>query len=40
MQKYYRDPSGAEIFVFNPLGPHDAMKHHFATLKNDLISYT
>ena len=23
----------------NPLNPHDASKHHFATLKNDLISY-
>ena len=26
------------IFHFNPLNPHDASKHHFATLKNDLIS--
>ena len=23
---------------FNPLSPHDALKHHFASLKNDLIS--
>ena len=22
----------------NPLSPHDALKHHFASLKNDLIS--
>ena len=25
---------------FNPLNPHDALKHHFASLKNDLISCT
>ena len=24
---------------FNLLNPHDALKHHFASLKNDLISY-
>ena len=23
--------------VFNPLSPHDALKHHFTTLKTDLI---
>ena len=22
---------------FNPLGPHDALKHHFKSLKTDLI---
>ena len=25
---------------FNPLNPHDALKHRFASLKNDLISCT
>ena len=25
--------------AFNPLNPHDALKHHFASLKNDLISW-
>ena len=24
--------------MFNPLSPHDALRHHFASLKNDLIS--
>ena len=24
--------------LFNPLSPQDALKHHFASLKNDLIS--
>ena len=24
----------------NPLNPHDALKHHFALMKNDFISYT
>ena len=24
---------------FNPLSPHDALKHYFAYLKNDLISW-
>ena len=23
--------------MFNPLGPHDALKHHFTSLKTDLI---
>ena len=23
--------------IFNPLGPHDALKHHFISLKTDLI---
>ena len=22
---------------FNPLGPHDALKHHFTSMKTDLI---
>ena len=26
------------IVAFNPLKPYDAAKHHFASLKNDLIS--
>ena len=26
------------IVSFNPFNPHDALKHHFATRKNDLIS--
>ena len=26
------------IQLLNPLSPHDALKHHFAYLKNDLIS--
>ena len=25
--------------LFNPLSPHDALKHHLASLKNDLISW-
>ena len=25
------------IWPFNPLSPHDALKHHFASLKTDLI---
>ena len=25
------------IAVFNPLDPHDALKHHFTSLKTDLI---
>ena len=25
------------IYYFNPLGPHDALKHHFTSLKTDLI---
>ena len=24
-------------FFFNPLSPHDALKHHFTSLKTDLI---
>ena len=24
--------------MVNPLNPHDALKHHFASLKNNLIS--
>ena len=24
---------------FNPLSPHDALKHHFTSLKTDLFSY-
>ena len=24
--------------VFNPLSPHDALKHHYTSLKTDLIS--
>ena len=27
-----------ECLTLNPLGPHDALKHHFASLKNDLVS--
>ena len=26
------------VAPFNPLNPHDALKHRFASLKNDLIS--
>ena len=26
------------IIAFNPLGPYDALLHHFASLKNDLFS--
>ena len=26
------------LFFFNPLNPHDASKHNFVSLKNDLIS--
>ena len=25
------------LYSFNPLNPHDALKHHFTTLKTDLI---
>ena len=25
------------LFMFNPLNPHDALKHHFTSLKTDLI---
>ena len=36
------NPSAAELFVsifhsFNPLSPHDALKHHFTSLRADLI---
>ena len=24
-------------YLFNPLSPHDALKHHFTSLKTDLI---
>ena len=24
-------------YVFNPLSPHDALKHHFTSLKTDLM---
>ena len=41
------DPLTAENHIvaicinpLTPLSPHDASKHHFETLKNDLISYT
>ena len=27
----------ADIFMFNPLSPHDASKHHFTSLKTDLL---
>ena len=27
-----------QIYAVNPLGPHDALKHHFTSLKSDLIS--
>ena len=27
-----------KIFHLNPLSPHDALKHHFTSLKTDLIS--
>ena len=30
-------PSGLEILI-NPSRPHDALKHHFSSLKYDLIS--
>ena len=26
-----------QLFTFNPLSPHDALKHHFTSLKTDLI---
>ena len=25
------------VFLFNPLSPHDALKHHFTSPKTDLI---
>ena len=31
------DPYSAKLFVFNPLSPHDALEHHFTSLKTDLI---
>ena len=27
----------SDLEVFNPLSPHDALKHHFRSLKTDLI---
>ena len=27
----------SSILCFNPLSPHDALKHHFTSLKTDLI---
>ena len=32
--------ANSSILLFNPLNPHDASKHHFASVKNDLTSYT
>ena len=32
-------PVYTTIAVFNPLSPHSASKHLFATQKNELISY-
>ena len=29
--------TGSALMI-NPLNPHDALKHHFASLKNDQIS--
>ena len=29
-----------KLILFNPLTPCDAFKHHFASLKNELFSYT
>ena len=31
------NPYNAELFLYNPLSPHDALKHHFISLKTDLI---
>ena len=31
------NPYNAELFLFNPLSPHDELKHHFTFLKTDLI---
>ena len=25
------------LYLFNPLSPHDALKHHFTSLKTDFI---
>ena len=30
------DQTDVLLVYFNPLSPHDALKHHFASLKNDL----
>ena len=32
-------PSAQLELFFNPLSPHDALKHHFTSLKTDLIFY-
>ena len=42
---YFTSKLMTNIIVFailhnNPLNPHDASKHHFASLKNELIPYT
>ena len=34
-----RQSINLQIMMFNPLSPHDALKHHFKSLKNYLISY-
>ena len=39
-KKYNRYNSAGQGFSINPLSPHDASKHHFASVKNELITYT
>ena len=34
------EPQRYCLFAFIPFSPHDAIKHHYASLKNDLIPYT
>ena len=34
------DRNGILAAIINPLIPHDALKHHFESLNNGLISYT
>ena len=31
------NPLYADIFLLNHLSPHDALRHHFTSLKTDLI---
>ena len=33
------NPYNAELSLFNPLSPHDALKYYSSSLKNDLLSY-
>ena len=36
-QQLLKSYVNGEVNLFNPLNPHDALKHHFTSLKTDLI---